>query len=791
MKRNVTHPNALVKWSLDHPRLVYLIVALLSLIALAALPFATIDTNPKNMLPPTSDVRMWNTEVDQTFDLYEDVIVVGVRNTQGVINRDSLQRIRTLTEDIQKMPGVAARDVTSLATVDNITTSGGGLEIRPLLKTLPTSQEEERALRQSIFDSDLFVDRLISADSTMTAIYVPLEPGANGKDIADTIRGKVDAYQGGQETFYIVGDPVARDTFGAEMFKLMAILSPIAGGIMCLVLYAMFRSIPLVMSMMAVAMASIVWSLGGLIALGYPIHIMSSMAPVFLMAIATDSIHIFNEFYFRYSESPDRRTAIEQTMEAVARPVKYTALATAAGFAVLLFMEIVPVKVFGGLIVFGTLSLRFLSFSLIPAILMRIPQRSLDKAVKAGVKRETPSRLLQGMARTGIRHPWMVLGAATTVLLFVAGLGMSRIVVNNNQLEWFTAGSEIRSADRILNESLGGTALGYIVATGPEEDAIKRPDTLKYLDALQGHIEQQPEVGRTFSVVDYIKRIHQVLHDNQPEFHAIPNDSALIGQYLFLLGMSARPADLNNVVDYPFQRANIWVQLKTWDAQAMENVSEAVAQYQQAHPFPLDLKPAGTAHFNVIWNEEVLWDMVRGFVLALIAVFFILIFNFGSWRWALLGYLPLFFTIALIYGVIGWSGKDFDMPVSVLSCLSLGMAVDFSIHFISRFRQRLDHLKSQPSSGTQSPVAEALLWTAGRPGKGILRNAILFAAAFSVMLTAPLTPYITVGAFIVSMMLLSALATLLFLPALITLCQRWLVESHWQRTPTSTIQETI
>jgi len=68
------------------------------------------------------------------------------------------------------------------------------------------------------------------------------------------------------------------------------------------------------------------------------------------------------------------------------------------------------------------------------------------------------------------------------------------------------------------------------------------------------------------------------------------------------------------------------------------------------------------------------------------------------------------------------------------------------------------------------------VWTAARPGKGIVRNAVLFAAAFSVMLLAPLTPYVTVGAFIVSMMTLSALMTILYLPALIVLFRGWLFE---------------
>jgi len=80
---------------------------------------------------------------------------------------------------------------------------------------------------------------------------------------------------------------------------------------------------------------------------------------------------------------------------------------------------------------------------------------------------------------------------------------------------------------------------------------------------------------------------------------------------------------------------------------------------------------------------------MKGFLIALVVVFIILVFNFRSVKWGMVSYIPLLFTIVLIYGFIGFIGQGFDMPISVLSCLSLGMAVDFAIHFISRFKQRL------------------------------------------------------------------------------------------------------
>lgn len=770
---------SLVEFSVNHPRLIVSLAIILTIAFATQLPKMKTDTNPKNMLPSTSDVRVWNEDVEKTFSLYEDMIVVGIVNENGILNQETLGKIVRITDEILKINGVAARDVNSFPTITNVTAEDGVLQVGPLMAQAPQTGEEIEALRKTLFENPLFLNRIISQDGKTTAIYVPLEKGANGKEIADRMREIVNQ-EGGSEKYYVAGDPVARDTFGADMFKLMAVFSPISGMIMFLAIYLMFRNLSLSVSMMMVAMISTTWSMGLLVGLGFQVHIMSSMSPVFLMAIATDSIHIFNEYYFRYREKKNKKVAILKTMEAVSRPVRYTALATAAGFAVLLFMQIIPVKVFGGLVAFGTIVLRLLSFSFIPAVLTFIKAEKIEKAAaREDVGLSRSARLLKALAGFGAHKPKATV-LVGLVLVVVAIIGTTKINTNNNMVELFKYDSEVRTADRVMNQALGGTSLGYMVAVAEEEDFIKTPEAMRYLEALQRHLEKLSVVGKTVSVVDIVKQVNKVLHDEDQQYDVVPNTQEEIGQYLFMFSMSAKPSDLDNLVDYPFQKANVWVQLKTWDAQAMREVIKSAAEFQQANPISMELKPAGVAYFNLVWNDEVLYDMLKGFVLALVVVFVILVFNFRSVKWAIVGAIPLLFTILLIFGGVGFIGKDFDMPMSVLSCLSLGMAVDFAIHFISRFKQRIED-SQQPANGgsaTLTPntklITESLLWTAARPGKGIMRNAVLFAAAFSVMMFASLTPYVTVGAIILSMMMLSAILTIIYVPALITLMKGWL-----------------
>ena len=756
----------LTRISVDRPKLIIAAIIVLTIFFLVQFPKIVTDTDPKNMLPATSPVRVYNDEMESLFALHKDMIALGIVNDKGIFNQDTLTRIASFSEEIKKIKGVVIQDVMSLTTVDNVLSQDGQLIVRPVMDHIPISKEEFETLQKEIYDNPMLVGRLVSEDKTTTAIYIPIEEGADAKMIADSIRDIV-ARDKGDEKYYVAGDPVARDTFGNNMFIQMGIFSPIAGMIMFITLYLMFRNMTLVIAMMAVAFLSIIWSMGLLIGVGFPVHIMSSMIPVFLMAIATDSVHIFNEFYFRLKETGDKKQAIIDTMTVVGPPVRYTALATAAGFSVLILMHIIPVKVFGFFIAFGTIVIRLMSFSLIPAMMML----TNDKKLKAAAERENEeggsgSTWLRKLGETGF-HRYRSVTIAGIIMLIIAIYGISHIRVNNNMVSWFKKTSEIRQADTVLNERLAGTATAYIVAEADTPDAMKNPEILKSIEGLQRELEGSSVVGNTMSVVDIVKRVNKVLHGNDPQYDTIPASTEEIAQYLFLFGMSAKPRDLDNVVTADYDKANIFLQLKTWDAIAMRDILKKIDVFKASHPnVKLQFKPAGISYFNMVWNDEVLYDMIKGFIIALVVVLIILIINFRSIKWGIISYIPLLFTIVLIYGFIGYIGKDFDMPISVLSALSLGMAVDFSIHFIRRFQQRYAEVRD---------IENALIWTAARPGKGIIRNAILFASAFSVMILAPLTPYITVGLFIAGMMIISSILTILYLPAIIRIFKRWLI----------------
>jgi uncharacterized membrane protein YdfJ with MMPL/SSD domain len=157
--------------------------------------------------------------------------------------------------------------------------------------------------------------------------------------------------------------------------------------------------------------------------------------------------------------------------------------------------------------------------------------------------------------------------------------------------------------------------------------------------------------------------------------------------------------------------------------------------------------------------------MLQAFLGSFLIVLLMMTILYRSALWGILSMVPLLVTVGLIYGVIGLVGKDYDMPVAVLSSLSLGLAVDYAIHFLSRSREL-----HRVHGGWRKAVEPVF----GEPARAIARNIVVVGVGFLPLLAAPLIPYRTVGMFIAAILLTAGGASLLILPAGIRILERWL-----------------
>ncbi|NQU40163.1 MAG: MMPL family transporter [Lentisphaerae bacterium] len=332
-----------------------------------------------------------------------------------------------------------------------------------------------------------------------------------------------------------------------------------------------------------------------------------------------------------------------------------------------------------------------------------------------------------------------------------------------------------------------------VMTTEMTAPAFKRPILLNYVEALQHHLDGIAVVGKTSSAVDALKKAayelqyvalpveltpeeYAILQARNAAFFAVPDEAAAVGQvYIQLEGMKKRDS-LFHLVTKDYQEANIWVQLTSGDNRDMQAVVDETARYMAAHPPPLKLEVgwAGLTYLNVVWQEKMVRGMFSSLVSSFVVVLAMMMVLFRSPLFGLLAMAPLSLTILFIYGLIGWVGKDYDMPVAVLSSLTLGLSVDFAIHFLQRARE--EHKRHGSWQKACVPMFS-------EPAMAISRNAITISVGFTPLLLAPLLPYRTVGFFLATIMAVSWMATLLVLPALLTLLRRFVFGTGENDTP--------
>ncbi len=859
----------LVDYSIRHYKLVAVLMVIFTLVTGAMIPFMKVDTDPENMLSKNEAVRVFHNLAKQEFALH-DIVVVGIvnnKNPNGVFNPHSLSRIYELTEfsktlrwpsenDPGEQVGVIESDLLAPSTVDYIGQGGPGVvTFEWLMNKPPTTEAEALEIRDKAMSNPLLKGTLVSEDGRAICLYLPLSSKDLSYRVYSALREKIATFTG-DEQYYITGLPVAEDTFGVEMFIQMAISAPAAMLVVFLLMLLFFRKLVLVISPMIVAMVSVVSTMGLLIGFGFPVHIMSSMIPIFLMPISVvDSVHILSEFFELYTKEKGRAGTIREVMGNLFTPMLYTSLTTAAGFGSLAMTPIPPVQVFGIFVAIGVMIAWVFTVTFVPAYIMMISDKTLEGFGRAAVHTEKPGWLTRVLNRTGrftYRAAKPIL-AVTAVITAVAVYGITRIQINDNPVKWFAKRHPIRQADIELNKHFGGTYMAYLVLesqdkgnvdsaftdsllkkwrekskeieggeniTGEVEKLIvskssgqkskgqyldeligaasekekassgetadlwyeagdffdmhkeglkvfTRPDVLNYVAGLQEYMQQSGLVGKSNSVADVVRKVYQELTDGRPESYVIPKTSAAVAQCLLQFQSSHKPNDLWHLTTYDYTKADIWFQLRSGDNKDMERVVKEVNRYFASNKPPVPLKHdwAGLTYINTVWQDKMVFGMLQSFLGSFLIVFIMMSILFRSPLWGLVCMMPLTITIVVIYGLIGLTGKDYDMPVAVLSALTLGMAVDFAIHFLERARVSFAQTGSWQASSSEM-FAE--------PARAISRNVVVIAVGFLPLLAAPLVPYKTVGIFMCAIMALSGLVTLMVLPSTLKLAEKTL-----------------
>jgi predicted RND superfamily exporter protein/outer membrane lipoprotein-sorting protein len=760
-----------IEWILRHRLAVIVVIALITALAVSQARHLRIIIDPNTMLPQSHPYVMTNLKVEHIFGS-KNVVVVGITPRQGdIYQAPVLDKVKAITADLLQTPGVVKENLLSLSArrAKDIAGTADGLDVRPLMATVPHTAAQMDALRLAIRRNPAYQNTIVSADGHTTAIIAEFRDSPGGfRSMIDAVTPIVERQRDASVEINIGGMPsfLSRIEVYSER---MGYLLPVSLVVVALVLYGAFRSKQGLILPLTTAGLAVAWGVGVMGASGIPMDVFNASTPILILAVASGhAVQLLKRYYEEYYRLRDTTTLTPQAANHQAvidslihvGPVMITAgLIASLGFFSLVIFEISTVKTFGIFTGIGILSALILEMSFTPAVrsLLRPPgDESRVLSQRPGIADRIMGRISDWV--TGQKRSRVYLGIAAFVVLALVGMG--NVTVDNSIKSYFSNDLQFQQDDRALNARLGGTNTLYFLVEGSTDDAIKNPKTLQAIDDVQHFLEQQPDVGKTISIANFIKRMNQAMNADDPAYYRIPDSRDLVSQYLLLYSMSGEPGDFDTYVDYGYHAANITAFLKT-DSSAYVETLIAKLNAFAATRFGNDIHfgVGGGVPQSAALNEAMVHDKILNIAQIAAVVLVISSLVFRSLVAGLLVLAPLLVAVLANFGVMGWSGILLNIPTSLTSAMAVGIGADYAIYLIFRLREELANGHDEVTA-TRRVLASA--------GKATLFVATAVAAGYGVLLLSfGFHIHMWMAILIAVAMMVSAFAALLLIPSLL------------------------
>jgi predicted RND superfamily exporter protein/outer membrane lipoprotein-sorting protein len=762
-----------VEWVVRH-RLVVITLALLVTVVLAVqVKNLKVVIDPDTVLPQQHPYVLATNLVEKVFGS-RYVVAIGITAKEGdAFQPHVLAKVQRVTAALVGTPGVVKGNVLSLSArkAKNIAGTADGMEVRPLMETVPQTPQAIDALRRAVRANPAYLNAIVSKDERTVAVIAEFKrPQGQGgfRAIMEKVRPIVDRERDDSVQVAVSGLPVFLDQL-EKYSQRMGILFPLAVLITGLIHYEAFRTIQGLVLPLVTALLAVIWGLGVMGLGGVPMDVFNSTTPILILAVAAGhAVQILKRYYEEYGRlrqsttlapSEANRAAVVEAVTRIGPAMLTAGIVAALGFFSLLVFQITTIRTFGVFTGIGIVSALILEMTFIPALRSLLPAPK-ERESRRERERRVWDRITETFAAwvSGPGRRRIYMGVGLLLVLWVAGA--TQVVVDNTQKSYFFSGLSFRREDDALNERLGGTNTLYLLIEGKEDDAIKDPRVLGAMEAAQRFLESQPHVGKTLSIVDFIKRMNRAMHGDDPAYDRIPDNRDLISQYLLLYSMSGEPGDFDSYVDYGYRYANVLIFLKTNSSSYVQGL---VDKLQAFLPDRLGdrvtFRIGGGASQGTAINEV----MVHGKILNIIQIgAVILVITSLVFRSLLAGILvlvPLILAVLANFGLMGLTGMRLNIATAVISAMAVGIGADYAIYFIYRLREEL-------ARGGDEVTAVRTAYTTA--GKAILFVASAISGGYAVLLLSyGFYLHMWYAIQIATAMLVSALGALTLLPSLI------------------------
>lgn len=706
------------------------------------------------MLPQGDENRREYDRIRQIFGNDETLLVLAQR-PQGIYDREFLDALSRASAQLAQTRGV--RSVTSLATTPNLRASDGDVEILPFYEDAPEAPAELARLRSEVEANPIVHGSLVSRDGTTAAIVVYLldlsEKEFTQLGIDEEVGRIAREAFGERAEVWLTGSARVKAELTRYLLRDLLRVIPAAFALMAFIAYLAFRTARGVVIPVLTVAIGVIWSLAFFAWWNPRLDIVTVSAPAVLLAAGfAYGVHVVASYYEAAAAEPggSARRIAERGMQNVALATLLTGSTTVVGFLSLATNPIPAIRNFGIYTGVGTLFSMLAAMATAPALLalLPVPRRLGPSAQRDG----RFDRLLLRISDSVVRQRRRVLAISAGVAV-IALLGIPQIEVSTNLVSSFPAGSSVRESVLAANRLLGASDQVYLILEADYADAFKQPANLLAIESLQRWLAEQPEVGGSTSIADYVKLLHRSFAGGDPDQDRIPDSSRLVSQLLLFGGSD----QTRRLVDSRYQIASIPVRISAIDSGDVVAFAERVERRFAELPQQLRGSVTGGSVLLARTNDEIALGQALSFGSATLMIYGMLALLFTSFWIGLLAMLPNMLPVVIYFGTLGWTGITLNVVTGLVASLVLGIAVDDTIHMLERFRTAARKHASETEG-----IREAI----GEVGRAVSYSTAALCLGFLVITLSALRQQVEFGALASFTLAIAWLTDLTLTPAL-------------------------
>lgn len=644
-------------------------------------------------------------------------------------------------------------------------------EFKPISPVKPETQQELDSLKNVIYSLPLYDNLIFNRKTGATIMMVTINKNEiNSKRRIALIRNitaTADSFGTKYHTgVHYSGLPYIRTITSKKVeneLKLFVLLALLVAAVF---LYIFFRSYKAVLFPMIIIVISVVWALGMIVLFGYKITILTGIIPPLIIVIGVENcIFLLNKYHYEFRLHQNKAKSLSRVIERIGKANLLTNAATATGFAAFVITNNKLLVEFGAIASLNIMVVYVLSLTLVPIFFsyLKPPQTKDTRHLEASL-----AKVIIDKAVTWVNTRRNTIYLMTGIFMLIAVVGVVRLHTSGRIVDDIPKRDALYRDLLFFEKNFNGIMPLEITVDTKRKKGVLTLATLKRIDQLQDTLKTYPELSKPISIVEVIKTAKQAFYNGDPAYYSLPSSSEMtfIAGYIPDL-KSKKKTLIKNFIDSNYQVTRITVQMANIGTKDIDRIQKSLKPKVDSifNPAKYKVIITGTSVVFLKGTNFLIRNLWESILLAVIVIAMLLAFLFTSWRMILISLVPNLIPQLMTAALMGFAGIPIKPSTILIFSIALGISVDNSIQYLSRYRLQLKHSHGDIPSSVISALKET--------GYSMIYSSTVLFFGFGIFILSSFGGTQALGFLISFTLLVAGLLNMFILPSLLLTLDQW------------------